>query len=395
MATGMNKPKLIRITTVPGSLGSLLEGQLRFMSNFFEVIGISSSGDSNSLYEIGKQEGIRVIPVEMSRKITPFKDLLAVVKLYKIFKAEKPSIVHTHTPKAGTLGMIAAYLARVPKRLHTVAGLPLLEATGTKRKLLNFVEKVTYLCATEVYPNSFGLKDIILEQRFTNERKLTVIGRGSSNGIDTDYFDPSKYTSEDKECLKTQLNIGKEDYVFIFIGRIVSDKGINELITSFRELSGQFSNIKLLLVGSYERELDPIQPENEKFIEDSDSIISVGWQTDVRPYFSISDSLIFPSYREGFPNVVLQACAMGLPCVVTDINGCNELIEEKKNGLIVSVKNVHELKNSMIEIMNGTIGENDQEIRQRIIDNFSRGFIHHEMLKNYKSVLGESVSLEN
>ena len=358
------------------------------MSDFYEVIGISSSGDSKSLNEIGKQEGIRVIPVEMSRRITPFKDLLAVLKLFKIFIIEKPIIVHTHTPKAGTLGMIAAFFARVPNRLHTVAGLPLLEATGTKRKLLNFVEKVTYLCATEVYPNSFGLKDIILEQGFTKGRKLTVIGRGSSNGIDTDYFDPSKYTREDKERLRAKLNIDKEDYVFIFIGRIVADKGINELITSFRELSEQFSNIKLLLVGSYEKALDPIQPENEKFIEDSERIIAVGWQTDVRPYFSISDSLIFPSYREGFPNVVLQACAMGLPCVVTDINGCNELIEEKRNGLIVSVKNVHELKNSMIEIMKGTISDNSQQIRQYIINNFSRGYIHNEMLKNYKNLLG-------
>src|SRR5690554_2557770 len=203
----MNKPKLIRITTVPVSLKTLLKGQHRFMSeNGFEMIGISSEGDE--LHEVANDENIRTIAVEMTRTISPFQDLKSVWQLYKIFKKEKPLIVHTHTPKAGTVGMLAAKLAGVPHRLHTVAGLPLLEATGAKRKLLDIVEKATYACATKVYPNSFGLRDIILEQKYCMAEKLKVIGKGSSNGIDTAYFDSNQVTQATKTALRAELGIG-------------------------------------------------------------------------------------------------------------------------------------------------------------------------------------------
>ena len=174
--------KIIRITTIPESLGGLLTGQLKFMSQHFEVVGVSSKS-KGVLENVGKREGIRVIPVKMTRTMTPLKDLRATWQLYKTYKKEKPFIVHSHTPKAGTVGMLAAYFARVPHRLHTIAGLPLLEAKGNKRKVLNLVEKITYACATKIYPNSYGLKQIILDHKFTSEKKLKVIGNGSSNGI--------------------------------------------------------------------------------------------------------------------------------------------------------------------------------------------------------------------
>ncbi len=221
------KKKLIRITTIPESLGRLLQGQLKFMADHYEVIGISSSGN-DFLNQVGSAEGIKVIPIEMTRKITPIKDLIAVWQLYKVFKYEKPFIVHSHTPKAGTLGMFAAYLAKVPHRLHTIAGLPLLEATGKKRWLLDVVEKLTYKCATKIYPNSFGLKDIILKNKYTTNNKLQVIGNGSSNGIETIHCDPSLYDESEKEELRIALGIEKSDFVYIFVGRLVKDKGVDE-----------------------------------------------------------------------------------------------------------------------------------------------------------------------
>ena len=156
------KQKLIRITTVPISLDKLLSGQLSYMNQFYNIIGVSS--DASYLERVGRKENIEVFCIEMTRQITPFKDLMAVYKLYKFLKKEKPFIVHTHTPKAGTVGMLAAKMAGVPNRLHTVAGLPLLEASGFKRILLNFVEKITYSCASRIYPNSFGLKDNIIKE---------------------------------------------------------------------------------------------------------------------------------------------------------------------------------------------------------------------------------------
>jgi glycosyltransferase involved in cell wall biosynthesis len=332
----MNKPKLIRITTVPISLDKLLSGQLNFMQTNFEVVAISS--EKEYLERVGLKENVRTFHLEMSRKITPINDLIAVVRLYFFLLREKPAIVHTHTPKAGIVGMLASFLARVPCRLHTIAGLPLLEEKGFRRKVLNFVEKLTYACATKIYPNSFGLKDIILEQKFCNANKIKVIVNGSTNGIDTSFFSQSLIKLEEMQQLKLDLNISEDDFVFVFVGRLVKDKGINELVTAFEDLHKLNSYAKLLLVGDYESDLDPLLPEVLNSIKENPAIIPVGFQYDVRPYFAISDVLVFPSYREGFPNVVMQAGAMGLPSIVSDINGCNEIIENNRNGFVIPVK---------------------------------------------------------
>lgn len=361
--------KLLRITTVPVSLKILLKGQHRFMSRYFEVVGVSSPG--KELTEVADNEGIRVVPLEMKRQVSLLNDFISLVKMYRLIKNEKPEIIHTHTPKAGLLGMLAGWMARVPVRLHTVAGLPLMEASGVKRIILNGVEKLTYACATRVYPNSFGLQDFILQQQFCAPTKLKVIGNGSSNGIDTTHFSPAQVSEESKAALKKELNIEPGDFVFVFIGRLVRDKGINELVSAFGKLAVsseqlaetstpysklktenyklQTANCKLLLVGSYEENLDPLLPSTKKTIEENPDIIHVGHQSDVRSFFAIADALVFPSYREGFPNVVMQAGAMGLPSIVTDINGCNEIIVEGENGEIIPPKDENALYEKMKE----------------------------------------------
>ncbi len=379
----MCKTKLIRITTVPMSLDKLMEGQMKFMaSQGFEVIGVSSPGAL--LEKVGNKEGIRVKGIKMSRKITPIQDVKAVLKLYKFLKKEKPFIVHTHTPKAGIVGMLASYLAKVPNRLHTVAGLPLLEAKGIKRKVLNVVEKMTYTFATRVYPNSYGLKNIIVDENFTKEEKLKVIANGSSNGIDTSYFSSALFSEEDRQILRDNLNIQKEDFVFIFVGRIVGDKGMNELVAAFEKLSKENKNVKLLLVGSFEDDLDPLHEKTTSTINNNKQIISVGYQNDVRPYFSVANVLTFPSYREGFPNVVMQAGAMGLPSIVSNINGCNEIIEAQKNGMIIPVKSIASLYNAMLLMMK----EKQMRLNARtmIKNRFEQKVVWEVLLNEYKTL---------
>lgn len=380
--------KIIRVTTVPMSLGGLLKGQLKFMSQHYEIVGISSAG-GDGLDLVSKEEGIRVIPVEMTRKITPWQDLKAVYRLYKIFKKEKPDIVHSHTPKAGTLSMLAARLAGVPHRLHTIAGLPLLVASGNKRRLLDFVEKVTYGVATMIYPNSFGLQKIILDHKYTKLKKLKVIANGSSNGIDTSHFNPDLYSEESANVLRKELGIRPDDLVFIFVGRLVKDKGINELIEAFAAIHKEFDQVKLVLVGSYERDLDPLLPDTENEINTNKNIIAVGWQNDVRPYFAISDVLAFPSYREGFPNVVMQAGAMGLTSIVTDINGCNEIITTGVNGLIIKPQDAKALLESMRTLAADknlllTLSKNS---RTNITSLYERKHIWNALLTEYRALL--------
>lgn len=379
--------KLIRITTIPLSLEKLLEDQLTFMNQYFEVTAVSA--EKERLQKYGKANGVKTFWVEMTRAITPVQDLKAVWKLYKFLKSEKPLIVHTHTPKAGIVGMLAAKLAGVPHRLHTVAGMPLMETTGNKRKVLNFVEKLTYSLATKVYPNSRGLQKIILSEGFASEEKLRVLGKGSSNGIDTSYFNPNMFSAEEKIGFKNEIGIPYDDLVFVFVGRLVSEKGINELVQAFSKLQQQTPGISLVLVGPYEQELDPISEENLQLIEQHPKIFTTGYQVDVRPYFAISDVLAFPSYREGFPNVVMQAGAMNLPSIVSDINGCNEIIVEGINGMIIPPKDEKALFKAMKLVVENA------DYRQRLASNARQEICRfYERKEFWQILLNEYKSLE-
>ena len=387
------KKKLIRITTVPLSLDKLIEGQLGFMKKIYEVLAVSSGG--KILTQVGKKEGVQVVSIEMTRAITPFKDVKAVWQLYKLFRKEQPFIVHTHTPKAGIVGMLAAKLANVPIRLHTVAGLPLLETSGLKRSVLNFVEKLTYSCATKVYPNSKGLKNIIIKHNLAKTHKLKVLANGSSNGINTKHFNPQLFTNTQNEALKQELGIAENDVVFIFVGRLVGDKGINELVAAFKALLVSSERLsvnseqltpKLLLVGPLETDLDPLLPETIAEIANNKNIISVGYQQDVRPYFAISKVLVFPSYREGFPNVVLQAGAMGLPSIVSNINGCNEIIKEGENGWIIPVKDKAAIKTAMLRVLQNSelCTKVASTTRSMIQDRFEQQLVWDAVLEEYQ-----------
>lgn len=381
-----NKVKLIRITTVPGSFTTLLKGQLKFMSQYYHVIGISSNREAMNLF--GLDEGIDTRAITMTRSITPFKDLKAAFLLYKIFRKEKPFIVHTHTPKAGTVGMLASWFARVPHRLHTIAGLPLLETNGLKRTLLNTVEKITYRCATQILPNSLELERIILNENFTTKKKIKVIGQGSSNGIDTSHYDRNIISISQKETIRKELNISKTDFVFIFVGRLVKDKGLNELIAAFTTLSKNNPSNKLILLGDREIDLDPLLPKTEMLIKENKNISALGFIRDIRPYLAVSKVLVFPSYREGFPNVVLQASSMELPCIVTDINGCNEIIKDKTNGIIIPAKNEKAILDAMIRIKSNQKEYNHMVINSRplIVERYQQEYIWNELLKNYQSL---------
>ncbi|MFC4691489.1 glycosyltransferase family 4 protein [Dokdonia genika] len=382
----MSITKLIRITTVPISLDKLLEGQLAFMKEHYEVTAVSSQEEE--LKRVASKQGVPYFFLPLTRKITPIQDLKAVYRLYKFLKKEKPEIVHTHTPKAGIVGMLAARLAGVPLRLHTVAGLPLLEATGAKRKILDVVEKLTYRCATKVYPNAQGLKTIIEALNFTKNTKLKVIGKGSSNGIDTTYFSPD-YESSDMVDVAKKLHISQSDFTFILVGRLVGDKGVNELVKAFVTVQEKHPETSLLLVGPLEEELDPLMPSTQQTIKTHSKIYTTGYVDDVRPYFAFAKALTFPSYREGFPNVVLQAGAMGLPSIVSDINGCNEIIVNNHNGLIVPVKSSSALEVAMCKLIEDKVlyDRTKANARSVITDSYERKEIWQALLEEYRELL--------
>lgn len=379
--------KLFRITTVPLSIEKLLGKQLPFMAQHFDLTAISA--DQNELARVGRELGIKTHAIDMTRKITPLQDLKSLWVMYRYLKNEKPEIVHTHTPKAGLIGMLAARMASVPHRFHTVAGLPLMETQGLKRKVLDLVEKLTYAAATKVYPNSKGLYDFIIKNNYTASAKLKVIGNGSSNGIDTSYFAPDQISESQLTELKNNLGIQNDDFVFIFVGRLVGDKGINEMVKAFSQIKNK--KAKLLLVGDKEDDLDPLHPDIIKEIETNPNILAVGFQKDVRPYFAISQLLVFPSYREGFPNVVMQAGAMGLPAIVSNINGCNEIIVQDINGRIIPAKDSISLLFAMQDLLDNhdVYQMLKQNSRRMITERYEQSVVWEQLLAEYRRIMKE------
>lgn len=382
--------KVIRTSTIPLSLNVLLKGQLKFLSEFYEIVGISSEGQL--LDEVQQREGIQTIGVEMERGISPLKDLVSLYQLYKILKEEKPVIVHSITPKAGLLTMLAGRIAGVPIRIHTFTGLIFPTRKGAVQKLLIGMDQLLCWAATHIYPEGQGVKKDLIDYRITS-KPLKVIGNGNVNGIDLEYFAPGQITDEEKASLKKELKLEDSDFVFVFVGRLVGDKGINELVKAFSHLNkaGNPKRSKLLLVGPLEEDLDPLQQDTLDEIRNNPDIISVGFQKDVRPYFAVSDALAFPSYREGFPNVVMQAGAMGLPSIVSNINGCNEIIVEDENGIIVPVKNTEKLKEAMERMISDTgyYNQSRANAREMIQSRYEQSVVWEALLGEYNKLVKE------
>lgn len=373
----MMRKKVLRITTVPVSLKLLLEGQLNMLNRLYEVVAVSSPG--KELEEIGVREGVRTEAVYMERRIALGQDVISLLALIRLIRKEKPWMVHTMTPKAGLLGMLAARICGVPVRIHTFTGLVFPTATGIKKRLLMLTDRITCACATFINPEGEGVKNDLMRFGITH-KELHIIGNGNVNGVDVSYFDRTD------EVLCQAESIREEGCItFCFVGRIVGDKGINELVESFVEIIKEFPACRLILVGDFEEKLDPVMPVVRRIIFENERIVFSGWKDDIRPYLAASDVFVFPSYREGFPNVILQAGAMGLPCIVTDINGSNEIIHDRVNGLIIPPHDKDALWKAMkIMVTDETIRrEMGDRARNIIINRYDRHLIWDEIQRVY------------
>ncbi len=376
----MTQLKIIRGCTVSMSVGFFtgLIPELKEMG--YEVVAVSSDGPELKRVE---DAGGRVVTVEMQRHISPFKDIKSLWQMIKVFRKEKPQMVHSMTPKAGLLCMIAGKITGVPVRLHTFTGLVFPTSTGLKRRILMATDWLTCACATHINPEGEGVKRDLLNNGIT-KKPLKVLGYGNCRGIDLNRFDRSP------EVLSAAKSLRREDkFTFITIGRLVADKGINELVSAFKRLNNEYPDTRLILIGPYEPDLDPVSTATVKEIETNPAIEAVGKQSDVRPWLVAADCAVLASYREGFPNVVIEAGAMGLPQVVTDINGANEIIIEGKNGTIIPPRNSEALYDAMKRMVTDAEWRESLAVnaRPKIASRYEQSYVRNCLKEFYKEIM--------
>lgn len=380
--------KLIRITTVPMALKVLLRGQMKYMREHgVDVLMVSADGPE--LEDVKNYEQCRHVLVHMTRAITPVQDLRSLWQLYRLFKKEKPDIVHSHTPKAGLLAMLAGRMAGVKIRIHTIAGLRFVTATGISRKVMIAMEKLTGRMATQVWPNSQSLYDYVVDNKLVNPKKMSIIGRGSSNGIDLGRFSRAALRPEGLTKAKEIIQYDPALFYIVAIGRVVKDKGIAEMASAFSRSYEKDHRLRLVLVGGFEDHLDPLDADTLQLINTHTGIILAGWHDDVEYFLALAQLFIHASYREGFPNVVLQAGAMECPALVSRIPGCVDIVDHEENGLIFAVQDADDL----YEKLQQALSQPDQmrlranKLRKKIEDNFERGYVQARLKERYDELV--------
>ncbi len=378
--------KIIRTATVPLSLRTFCLELFDELRERYQLLAVSSPGTDLDVVE---QRGTPVSVVKMERQISPVADMRALIALVKLFRRERPQMVHSITPKAGLLSMVAAWIAGVPVRLHSFTGLVFPTATGLKRLVLMTTDRITCACATHIHAEGFGVRSDLLRCGITS-KDVTVLHHGNIRGVDLRHYVIDEDVAMKAQAIKADYGIREGSFTFIFVGRLVKSKGIVELIQAYEMLRGEGFDINLLLVG-VEEAADPLLPDIRRVIAEDPTIhFTEKWVDDLRPYYAASDALAFPSYREGFPNVVLEAGALSLPSIVTDINGSREIITEGKNGMIVPPHDHQALYRAMKKFIESPVllSSMGKKARTVIEEKFDAIDVRNALIAYYSEILG-------
>jgi len=335
---------LVHITTVPETL-DFLAGQVGAMKAWgFEVHAISSPGEKLEAFSSRTQ--VEVHAISMQRRITPLRDLRALTGLWRLLRRLRPQIVHAHTPKGGLLGMVAAWLALVPVRVYTLHGLPLMTATGWKRHLLWWCERTSCRLAHEVFCVSHSLREVVEQERMCPPAKLLVLGEGSTGGVDSARFDPSRFDRAERLAIRERLGLPDATIVIGFVGRIVRDKGVVELMEAWKALRDEQAGLHLLVVGPFENQ-DPVPAPVEEAMRRDPRIHLTGSVVDTPPLYAAMDVMALPTYREGFSQTLLEAAAMGLPVVASRVPGCVDPVQDGVTGTLVPARDARALEGAL------------------------------------------------
>jgi lipopolysaccharide/colanic/teichoic acid biosynthesis glycosyltransferase/glycosyltransferase involved in cell wall biosynthesis len=381
---------VVHVTTVPTTLG-FLKGQIGHLkSQGCDVWAVATPGPKLDAY--GEQMGIAVRGVPMARRITPFADLGSVVRLWKIFREIKPDVVHGHTPKGGLLSMIAAALAGVPARFYSVHGLPLETASGWKRKLLSWTERVACFLAHRVHPVSESLSRIVLKEKLCAKSRLFHMGPGTIDGVDAERrFVPNAASENGGRELRRSLGIPLDSPVIGYVGRLVRDKGVHDLLEAWKLLRVELPDAHLIVAGGFEPQ-DPVSPEYERLLREDPRIHLLGFVESMQSVYAAMDALALPTYREGFPQTPLEAAAMEVPVVATRVTGCVDAVVHGVTGMLVPKR----FPRALATALEGYLRNPDlrrrhgQAARKRVLEKFRPKDFWLAMEEGYRANLGSN-----
>lgn len=389
-----NKKKIIRACTVPLSIRFFEDIIVRMKNDGYESVVVTSPGKNLNDFK-QRHPDIRAIELPMERRISIWKDFVALLRMVWLFMKERPYVVHSITPKAGLLCMMAGWMTGVPVRIHTFTGLVWPTSKGLKRKILMTTDKILCACATHINPEGTGVMNDLRNGGIT-KKPMKVLGYGNVKGVDMDYFNPARFENVKKD---------NEMFTFLFVGRIVGDKGMNELIEAFVKLHEKYEKTKLVLVGPYENNIDPVSDSTRNCINDNPAVVMAGtkYGDDLLKEYMKADCHVLPSYREGFPNTPMEAGAMGLPNIVTDINGSREIVVDSNfnfdfdengikicdNGIIVPPRTVQPLYNAMERMLTDNAMRERMRLNARpmIESRFEKSFVQGCLMEYYNEVI--------
>jgi glycosyltransferase involved in cell wall biosynthesis len=378
--------RIVRIATIPFFVLHHLEGQIRaLVAAGHEVTVITSPIEGfDRIAELGVA---RVVALDIPREISPLADLWALLQLVRVLSGLKPDLVHTNTPKAGLLGALAAFLCRIPARLHTFTGQAWAERSGLVRWLGRAADRIMVRLNTRCYADSFSQRDFLVREGLATEDAVRVLGVGSLGGVDLKRFDAGRLTAAAAEA-RARLGIDPSARVIVFIGRVTRDKGVAELVEAFRRLA----NAALVLVGPFEPERDPLPEETRREIGRNPAIHAVGYDPNPERTLAFADLLCLPSYREGFGNVVLEAAALGVPCVGTRIVGLSDAVVDGETGVLVPPKDPEALAVALASLLRDNVRRTalGEAARRRVRAEFDSEKLNAMLLEEYAALTGRA-----
>jgi len=329
-------------------------------------------------------KNVRFVAVNMRRKISLWSDMVTLLQLYRIFRKERYEVVHSITPKAGLLAMLAAFSTRVPHRIHTFTGQVWANKVGAARFGLKIFDKLVAKCSTGLLTDSVSQRQFLIAEDVVDKEKIVVLGNGSACGVDSKRFKPNLII---RHQIRSNLSIPDSDIVYLFLGRLNKDKGIQDLAHAFAALVVNMPHVHLLVVGPDEGDMDRVL--HLILVNCHAQFHRIGFTNKPEDYMACADIFCLPSYREGFGLTLIEAASVGIPAVASRIYGITDAVVDGETGILHQPKNIEEIKHALLTLTNDTNlrEQMSKQAMMRAHDFFGTNVVVTEMKHYYQALL--------